>query len=201
MRNYNILLVDDDPMVLKSLRRALAEEKYTIFTAPNAIDGLEVMKRHKIHLVISDERMPGIHGNEFLKMVRERFPSTIRVMLTGQASLESAIKAINEGEIFRFLTKPWNSIELIITIQQALERYDLEAKNRYLLMKVNQQAATIRMLEEQCPGISKVKTDSEGAIIAPDPFDLTDEDLDEIIAQCEQEAEALCKQEEEDLIE
>ncbi|MEW6378448.1 MAG: response regulator [bacterium] len=194
MKNHNILLVDDDPMVLKSLKRALAEEKYVIFTAPNAIEGLEIIDRQKIHLVISDERMPGLYGSEFLKLVRERHPFTIRVMLTGQASLEAAIRAINEGEIFRFLTKPWNSLELMVTIHQALERFDLEAKNRYLLKKVNQQAATIRMLEEQCPGITKIKTDADGAIIASDMFDLTDQDLDEIIAQCGHEAQDITEE-------
>ncbi|MGA1867909.1 MAG: response regulator [bacterium] len=189
MKDYNILLVDDDISILKALKRVLHNEdhirKLTVFTVTNAMEALDIMKNLTIHLVISDEGMPGMLGNKFLKLVKCKFPSTMRVMLTGQASLEVAIKAINEGEIYRFLTKPWDNIELLITVRQALNQYDLEAKNRYLLKKVNQHVVTLQHLEKQYPGITKVEIDHDGGILVPDLNEMSDEDLDEIIAECE----------------
>ncbi len=189
LRSYNILLVDDEAFILKSLKRALLEEgkikKYNIFTTQIPAEALEIMKGPKIHLVISDQNMPAMPGNEFLEIVRSKFPDTIRIMLTGQPSLEVVVKAINGGEIYRFLTKPWDNFELAITVSQALNQYDLEAKNRYLLKKVNQQASAFQLLEQQNPGITKIKRDDEGIIMAPDLDEITDQELNEIIAQCE----------------
>ncbi len=189
LRSYNILLVDDEAFILKSLKRSLLEEekvkKYNIFTAQTPAKALEIMKAGKFHLVISDQQMPDMPGNKFLELVRAGFSDTIRIMLTGQASLEVAIKAINEGRIYRFLTKPWDNFELAITVSQALNQYDLEAKNRYLLKKVNQQACTFQLLEQQHPGITKIKSDDEGTIMVPDLDKITDQELNEIIAQFE----------------
>lgn len=189
LRVYNILLVDDEAFILNSLKRALLEEekvkKYTIFTAQNPAMAFEIMKKRKIHLIISDQNMPEMPGNKFLELVRAMSPLTIRIMLTGQPSLEVAIRTINDGQIYRFLTKPWNNFELAMTISQALNQYDLEAKNRYLLQKVNQQANAFQLIERQHPGITKITMDNEGTIVAPDLDEITDQELDDLIARYE----------------
>jgi len=127
MTQNTILIVDDDKEnILKTLERLLENEGYKIFFAENGLYGLEIIKREDIHLVISDYKMPNMDGTKFLQEVKQLLPDTIRIMLTGHADLEVAIKAINEGEVYRFITKPWNNIELLGTIKQGVEYYNLQ---------------------------------------------------------------------------
>jgi len=113
--------------------------------------------------------MPGsMQGTEFLTMVKDQFPDTVRIILTGQASLESAIRAINEGEIYRFLTKPCNIVDLTVTVRQAIEQRELLKENQRLLDLVKKQATSIEAMENKYPGISKVNKDAGGAIIIDD---------------------------------
>lgn len=100
-------------------------------------------------LVISDERMIGMQGSELLAILKERYPATLRILLTGHATLEAAMKAVNQGEIYRFFTKPWNDTELKFAICSAIERYDLEAETRRLLATVRSQAMEIKVLEKR----------------------------------------------------
>lgn len=125
MERYNILIVDDEPYVISSLKRLFIDEPYDIYEANNASEGLEIFKRHCIHVVISDEKMPDISGSEFLAAVRDRYPRTIRILLTGYASLEAAMKAINKGEIYRFFTKPWEETEIRDAVRAAIVRYNI----------------------------------------------------------------------------
>lgn len=125
MERYNILLVDDEPNVISSLKRLFIDEPYDIYEANNASEGLELFKKHRIHVVISDEKMPDISGSEFLAAVRDRYPRTIRILLTGYASLEAAMKAINKGEIYRFFTKPWDEAEIRDAVRAAIVRYNI----------------------------------------------------------------------------
>ncbi|MCL6582774.1 MAG: response regulator [bacterium] len=193
MRSYNLLLVDDDPIILKSLTRALLEEerrkkykkKYNIFTTTNSFEAFEIVENFKIHLVISDEKMPQMQGHEFLRRIRTMDPHIMRIILTGQTDFQIAIKAINEGEIYRFLTKPWDNFELNVIVNQALNLFDLEAKNRYLLKKVNQQAATLRILEHRYPEIAATEAGIEEMARNIGFVELTDEEISELIAQYE----------------
>jgi DNA-binding NtrC family response regulator len=98
-----ILLVDDEPNIISSLQRVLLEEPYEIFSAGSAEDGLKLLETTRFKVVISDERMLGMGGAEFLSIVRNSHPETVRILLTGFASLEAAMKAVNGGEIYRFL--------------------------------------------------------------------------------------------------
>ncbi|MEW6378452.1 MAG: response regulator [bacterium] len=191
MKSYNILLVDDDAAILKALKRALLEEEkvrqYNIFTTTSPFEAFNIIENYKIHLVISDEKMPEMPGHVFLRRIRSMAPQTMRIMLTGQTDLKVAIQAINEGEIYRFLTKPWDNFELSVIVNQALNLFDLEAKNRYLLRKVNQQAATLCVLENRYPEISSEKPDAEKTAGDSNFAELTDEEINELIAQYEQE--------------
>ncbi|TAN42299.1 MAG: response regulator [Nitrospirae bacterium] len=182
MSKHNILLVDDEPSVLSSLKRVFIDEPYTIFTAQSAKEGLKVLSEKKIKLVISDEQMPSMSGSEFLSIVRKDFPGAIRIMLTGHASIGAAMRAINEGEIYRFFTKPWDDINLLFAVKDALEKYDLEEENRRLLKTVKRQTIEIKSLEKQFPGISEVRRDEKGNIIVDN---LTNDEMSAIIEECE----------------
>jgi len=129
----NVLIVDDEPNVAAALKRVLNDEPYLIYTAGSAEEGMLLLRTYPVTVVISDEEMPGIHGSEFLSLVHREFPDVIRIILTGHASVDAAIRAINEGEIYRFFTKPWNDPEIRFAIRAAVEKYDLEEENRNLL--------------------------------------------------------------------
>lgn len=125
-RPWTILCVDDEPNILSSLKRALRSPNYRVLTAPDGAQALELMEREPAELVISDMRMPGMSGAQLLGKIRERWPRTMRILLTGYADVASTIAAINEGQIYRYVNKPWDDGELQVTVGQALERLGLE---------------------------------------------------------------------------
>lgn len=156
-----VLIVDDEPLVLSVIRDILAKGPYEVFTARSASEALDLMTHQRIDVVISDECMPGMAGSEFLAVVKERHPDTMRMILTGHASVESAIRAINEGEIYRFLTKPCNSEQLHTAVKDALDHgvHGGCGERSYSLLA---------SLEKQAPGITRVKRDEDGAILIDD---------------------------------
>jgi DNA-binding NtrC family response regulator len=168
MEPHKLLIVDDQPAIRDMLVEALSRESYKVLSAASAEEAFDLLKREPVDVVISDEKMPGMSGSKFLSIVREKYPQTIRIILTGHASLELAIRAINEGEIYRFFTKPCNIVDLSVTIRQALQQRDLETENQRLLKLVRQQALSLQALEKRSPGITKVKRDSGGAVIIDD---------------------------------
>jgi DNA-binding NtrC family response regulator len=182
MKN-NILLVDDESNVLSALKRALFDESLEIVSAISAEEALELMKEQSFKVVISDERMTGMQGSEFLARVRMNHPDTIRMMLTGHATVEAAMKAVNEGEIYRFFSKPWNDRDLIFAMRSAIEKFDLEAENRRLLTTVKTQAKELKSLEKYYPGISAVERDQRGSLVLPE---LSDSEMLELFSECEQ---------------
>lgn len=126
---HTILLVDDEENILNALNRALRREGYRILTATSGQAGLSIMERVKITLVLSDHKMPGMEGVEFLAEVKKRSPETIRMMLTGYADMQAVVAAINRGEVYRFITKPWNDEEIKLIIRDAFRHYDLIQEN------------------------------------------------------------------------
>jgi DNA-binding NtrC family response regulator len=160
-----ILLVDDEPQVTDALKRALRREPYEVLTATSGAAGQELLDSHRVDVVISDEQMPGISGSEFLSAVRKKYPHTIRMILSGHASLEAALRAINEGEVYRFFLKPCNPTDLIFTVQQALAHKRLEEQSRRLLREYQRQASMLARLERQSPGLLLLDTDEEGALV------------------------------------
>jgi len=131
-----VLIVDDEVNVLNALRRGLRGEPYTLITATSAQEGLAVLQNTPCQVVLSDEKMPGMAGTAFLSLVRQSYPDTVRIMLTGHATLDAALRAVNEGEIYRFFSKPWDDLSVKFAIRSALEKHHLEAKNRALLSAV-----------------------------------------------------------------
>lgn len=128
---YGILIVDDEDAILESLELTLAGE-YRIFTATSGEEGLAVLDREDIALVLSDQVMPGMSGVEFLEQVIDRNPRAIRMMLTGYADMPALIRAINEGRIYRYIPKPWEPDDLRIAVKRGLEVYELSSENAQL---------------------------------------------------------------------
>lgn len=183
--NNRILLVDDETSVLSALKRALFDEPLEIVTSTSAEDALEIMKEQRFKVVISDERMNGMQGSEFLAQIRENHPLTVRIMLTGHATMEAAMKAVNEGEIYRFFSKPWDDHDLKFAVRSATEKFDLEAENRRLLATVQQQSLEFKVLEKRYPGITRVEKNSRGVLVLPD---ISDEEFSTMVAECEKDS-------------
>jgi len=114
-----LLLVDDEPNILNSLSRLLRREGYTILTASSPYEAFDLLAKHSTQVVISDQRMPDMSGTEFLSRVRQLYPDTVRLVLTGYTDLESVTGAINQGAIYKFLTKPWDDDQLREQIREA----------------------------------------------------------------------------------
>ncbi len=147
-RSETLLLVDDEENVLSSLRRLFRPDGYQLITASNAEGGLAAMEQSPIALVVADNGMPGTNGIQFLQQVRERWPDTIRVMLTGYADLSAAMEAINRGEVYRFVTKPWDPDELRLLVRQGIEQYRLVQENRRMQALIAEQNALLKRWNE-----------------------------------------------------
>ena len=165
MKKHTILIVDDEEMILKSIFRVLRNDNYQILTAQSGGEGFAVLKQYDVHLVISDQKMPGMNGLDFLKRVKIDYPQILTIMLTGHAELEIAMEAINEAGVYKFILKPWNDDDLKVTVRRALEALELICERDSLLQQVKVQDACLQDLEKEFPGISKIERDEDGYII------------------------------------
>jgi two-component system, probable response regulator PhcQ len=181
-----VLLVDDDANLLHAVSRALRKEPYTIKIATSASEALQLLEQCPVDVVVSDERMPGMTGTTFLARVQEQYPDTIRIMMTGETALEVAVQAINEGQVYRFFTKPCNPIELATGIRQGLMHRALLLESRRLLHTVRRQSAAMEELEAAVRGITHVARDDSGAIVLSD----VPRDLEGLLAEVETELSA-----------
>lgn len=164
----HIMIVDDEENVLRALRRELFEENYELHLYTDARQALQELRSYPFKVVISDERMPGLSGSEFLSLVSLRSPETVRIMLTGQATIEAAMDAVNNGEIYRFFTKPWDSNQLKLSLRTSIEKFDLEQENRRLLAIVRNQQERLAELDVGNPGIARLERDAHGAVLLPE---------------------------------
>ena len=178
-----VLLLDDEPNVTAGLKRALHSEPWKILTAATTGGAFDILSREAVDVVVSDERMPGMSGSQFLSEVRKKYPHTIRMILSGQADLEAAVRAINEGEVYRFLLKPCNPADLRITIRQALEHKQLVELSRKLLREYEKKQTLLDELERANPGITLVTTDEHGAICMDDEDEEIASDLADLLRE------------------
>jgi diguanylate cyclase (GGDEF)-like protein/PAS domain S-box-containing protein len=126
-----LLLVDDEPGILSALKRLFRREGYTLLTAQSGAEALELLACQAVGVIISDARMPGMSGGELLGKVREMYPDSIRMMLSGYTDLKSVTSAVNRGELFCFLTKPWDDKELVDTVRDAFHQYKVRHHGRH----------------------------------------------------------------------
>jgi response regulator RpfG family c-di-GMP phosphodiesterase len=141
-----VLLVDDEPNVLTALRRALRGRGFDVSCAGSGAEALALLQREPVDAIVSDMRMPGMSGAEFLKASIALAPDAVRVLLTGYSDMESTTKAINEGEIFRYVTKPWDDALLLQGLNDGLARKALERERDALRAIAEQRAEQLRVL-------------------------------------------------------
>jgi signal transduction histidine kinase len=132
---HSILLVDDEPEILFSLRGLLRRE-FDLHTANSGAEALEVLKKNPIHVIMTDQRMPEMTGVELLRRARGEHPEAIRIVFTGYADIKAVIDAINQGNVYRYINKPWEPQELQAVLRQAVEHYDLLAERKRLLAEL-----------------------------------------------------------------
>ncbi len=142
-----ILCVDDNEAHLELFVRTF-EDHYTIHAAHSATEAIDVLRRHEIRLILSDQRMPGMTGVQLFEAIRDEHPDPVRMILTSYADVDAIIKAINLGQIYRFITKPWDAQELKVILDRALESYDLEMRNRRLKRELELRAARERKIRK-----------------------------------------------------
>lgn len=153
-----LLLVDDEENILSALRRLFRPTGHRILTAQNGIEGLELLQKENVDLVISDMRMPVMDGAKFLEEVARRWPDTVRILLTGYADLTSTVNAVNKGRIYCYISKPWEDNDIKLSVQHALERKFLEREKRRLEELTRRQNEELRALNENLEGMVKART-------------------------------------------
>lgn len=143
-----ILFLDDEISILKSLTRLFMDEPYEIFAIDNPAEALKVIEEHEVAVVVSDQRMPEMEGAAFLEKVKEIRPDTVRMILTGHADLDAAVAAVNQGAICRFMTKPWDDLDVKMAVKNGAARYRLISENRRLGELTKRQNEELRILNE-----------------------------------------------------
>jgi sigma-B regulation protein RsbU (phosphoserine phosphatase) len=134
---HPILYIDDEKDNLTVFHSAF-RRYYKVLLADSGKEGLKIMEKEDVHLVITDQRMPEMTGIEFLEKILPDYPDCIRMVLTGFSDVEAIIQAINKGRVYRYITKPWNKEELKITIDRALEAYNLRQENKDLITSLKE---------------------------------------------------------------
>jgi len=157
---HTVLCVDDERNILSALKRLLRKENYRLLTGGSGKEGLDILARNEVHVVVSDQRMPEMNGTEFLKEVRKSYPNILRIILTGYTDVDTITEAINEGHIYKFFLKPWNDHNLKLEIRQALEQYDLIQANKQLNEQLYQQNEELKTMNENLETLVHERTQS-----------------------------------------
>ena len=133
---YKILIVDDEPSNLRALERLFRAE-YDVLIAGSGADALSLLEHHDMALLIADQRMPEMSGVELMQRTARLRPHMVRILLTGYTDTDSLIEAINSGHVYKYITKPWNNDDLLLTVARALEHYET-LKSRHNLQMINE---------------------------------------------------------------
>jgi len=163
---HSILLVDDEPEILFSLRGLLRKE-FEVHTAESGAEAMEILKQHPINVIMTDQRMPEMTGVQLLHRVEGEFPQTIRIVFTGYADIKAVIDAVNQGHIYRYITKPWDPDELLSVLRQACAAHDHLAEHQILLTQLRDYlAACVPLLQGLPPqaGVLPLVTNGTGLL-------------------------------------
>ncbi len=133
-----VLIVDDEPIILKALDKFLSRFNYRVILAEHAVDAMKILRETTVGVIITDYQMPMLSGLEFLNQVKKIQPLATRILITAIQDNETVIEAINDGEIFRFITKPWKGEDLLATIHNAAQKYELSRRNHDLQLETQQ---------------------------------------------------------------
>jgi len=149
VKEVNVLFLDDEENILKSINRLFLQEDFGVATTSEAELALQTIARENIKVVVSDYRMPNISGVEFLTKVKAAYPEKVRILFTGYADVEAAEEAVNVGEVFRFISKPWNGEELKDIIRKAIHHFDLVTEHRRLFEETQQKNVELEKMNQQ----------------------------------------------------
>jgi response regulator RpfG family c-di-GMP phosphodiesterase len=180
--SYTLLFVDDEIGILNSLRRLFRHDGYRILLATNAQEALSLLKDNAVSVIVSDQRMPEMSGAELLAQSIHITPHAIRILLTGYSDIEDVVHSINEGQIFRYLNKPWNDTELRHTILQALVFHDLSRRKEGLIYDLKN---TIAQLQKQNAALlaHNPERNSDAALQALQALQAENDNLRRMVAQ------------------
>ena len=153
-----LLFVDDEQNILSSLKRLFRSEGYNIVLANSGIEGLEILNTQKVDLVISDMRMPEMNGAEFLEKVAKSWPKTTRILLTGYSEISATIDAVNKGNIYKYISKPWEDNDIKLTVRYALEAQKIEQERDDLLALTSKQNEELKQFNTNLEGLVKART-------------------------------------------
>ena len=143
-----VLMVDDEPSVLSALRRLLRPQGYRLLQATSGAEGLALLRENPADLILSDMRMPGMDGAQFLEASRDLAPQAVRILLTGYADIGTTIQAINRGALHRYIQKPWDDQDLLLVVREALQRQALERHNAELVALTQRQNEELRQFNQ-----------------------------------------------------
>ncbi len=170
-----IQLVDDEPNILNALKRLLRPHGWEIHTYDDVESALGGLLEHNYAVIISDYQMPTADGVTYLQFAKQRQPDAMRLVLSAYGDRNSMIKAINQAEVYRYLSKPWDDYEVVAAIKSAIDIYELKSENKRLLDEVNAQRRMIKAreqellrLEKDNPGITRVQRDADGSVLIGD---------------------------------
>lgn len=170
-----IQLVDDEPNILSALKRLLRPNGWEIHTYDNVEAALGGLLEHNYAVIISDYQMPTADGVTYLQFAKQRQPNAMRLVLSAYGDRNSMIKAINQAEVYRYLSKPWDDYEVVAAIKSAIDIYELKSENQRLQDEVTAQRRMIKAreqellrLEKDNPGITRVQRDADGSVLLGD---------------------------------
>jgi signal transduction histidine kinase len=156
-RRHTLLFVDDEPDVIDSLRHQF-HRSYRVLGCTSGKEAVQALETDEVDLILSDQRMPGMTGDQLLRRARELKPDTVRMLFTGYADIQAVINAVNEGHIFRYILKPWDSAELEGIIRQGVEQYDLLAERRRLINELQATNSQLVSANDELALAGKLKT-------------------------------------------
>ncbi|PAU65760.1 response regulator [Pseudomonas sp. PIC25] len=176
-----IQLVDDEPHVLSALQRVLRPHRWEVHAFDDVQEALEALTLHDYAVIISDYKMPHLDGVTYLQFAKQRQPHAMRMVLSAHGDRQSMMQAINQAEIYRFLSKPWEDYEIETAIKAAIDLYQLRHENQRLLEQVRRQKDTLQRqedellrLERENPGLTRVLRDTDGAVLIDELDDPSD---------------------------
>ena len=158
-KKHSILLVDDEPDVLFSLKGLLRHE-FELHTAESGEEAIEILKQHAVHVIMTDQRMPGMSGVELMAHAKASCPDAIRIIFTGFADIKAVVEAINSGGLYRYITKPWDPDELIEILHRAARRYEEDAARAQLGREV------IAFADDVATTLEAASGDTAAALVA-----------------------------------
>ncbi|MEA2109574.1 MAG: response regulator [Pseudomonadota bacterium] len=161
-----VLLVDDEAKVLQAVKRIFSRSQLVeLLTVADPFAAMKMVAEEEIVLVISDQQMPGMTGLEFLAWVNANHPGIVKIIMTGDTDIQTAVQAINDIGVYKFIRKPWNNDDLYWTVVRALEMARMQRKNQEMQAELNEKDRCLERYERLYPGITTIERDADGAIV------------------------------------